>query len=69
MIYSLQLAISLGHFDIKTAPITMSRFRTAHKKGHLELLKRMYGYLRQFKSVAIIVRIEEPDFTSVQEFD
>lgn len=71
MIGSLQWAISLGRFDIQTATMTMSRFRTSPRQGHLERLKRMYGYLRKFKSAAIRVRIEEPDFSAlpVQEFD
>jgi hypothetical protein len=49
----------------------MSRFRSAPRKGHLEQLKRMYGYLRRFKSAAIRVRTEEPDFSAlpVQEYD
>jgi hypothetical protein len=45
MIGSLQWAISLGRFDIQRATMTMSRLRTAPRKGHLERLKRMYGYL------------------------
>jgi hypothetical protein len=71
MIGSLQWAISLGRFDIQTATMTMSRFRTAPKKGHLERLKRIYGYLRRFKSAAIRVRVNEPDLSTlpVQEFD
>ena len=71
MIGSLQWAISLGRFDIQTATMTMSRFRTAPRKGHLERLKRIYGYLRRFKSAAIRVRVDEPDFSAlaVQEFD
>jgi Reverse transcriptase (RNA-dependent DNA polymerase) len=46
MIGSLQWAISLGQFDIQTAMMTMSRFQTAPRKGHLERLKHIYGYLR-----------------------
>jgi hypothetical protein len=45
MIGSLQWAISLGRFDIQTATMTMSRYRTAPRKVHLERLKQMYGYL------------------------
>jgi hypothetical protein len=56
MIGSLQWVISLGRFDIQTATMTMSRFRTAPRKGHLEQLKHIYGYLRRFKSAAIRVR-------------
>jgi hypothetical protein len=67
MIGCLQWAVSLGRFDIQT----MSRFRVAPRKGHLDRLKRMYGYLRKFSSAAIRVRILEPDLSSLpeQEFD
>jgi hypothetical protein len=66
MIGSLLWAISLGQFDIQTATMTMSLH-----EGHLERLKRMYGYLRRFKSAAIRVRTEEPDFSMLpmQNFD
>ena len=39
--------------------------------GHLEGLKRMYGYIWHTKHGAIRVRIDEPDFTDFpqQEFD
>jgi hypothetical protein len=71
MIGCLQWAISLGRFDIHTATMTMSRFGAAPRKGHLERLKRMYGYLKKFGSAAIRVRTEEPDFSELpdQEFD
>jgi hypothetical protein len=71
MIGCLQWAVSLGRFDIQTATMTMSRFRVAPRKGHLDRLKRMYGYLRKFSSAAIRVRILEPDLSSLpeQEFD
>jgi hypothetical protein len=43
MIGCLQWAISLGRLDIHTATMTMSRFRAAPQKGHLEQLKWLYG--------------------------
>jgi hypothetical protein len=45
MIGCLQWAVSLGRFDIQTATMTMSRFHLAPRQGHLDRLKRMYGYL------------------------
>jgi hypothetical protein len=60
MIGCLQWAVSLGRFDIQTSTMTMSRFRVAPREGHLERLKRMYGYLRKFSSAAIRVRVDEP---------
>ena len=71
MIGSLQWAVSIGRFDVHTATMTMSRFRTAPRKEHLERLKRMYGYLKKFRSAAIRVRTAEPDFSELpaQDYD
>jgi hypothetical protein len=68
---SLQGTVLLGRFDIQTATMTMSRFRTTPRQGHLDRLKRMYGYLRKFASAAIRVKVLEPDFNELpeQEFD
>jgi hypothetical protein len=71
MIGCLQWAISLGRFDIQTATMTMSRFRSAPRKGHLDRLKRIYGYLRKFSSAAIRIRVNEPNLNDLldQNFD
>jgi hypothetical protein len=65
----LQWAILLGRFEIQLAAITMSCFPTGPKKGHLKLLKRLYGYLQRFKNENIRVHIEEPDFSSLPAQD
>jgi hypothetical protein len=49
MIGCLQWAVSLERFDIQTATMMMSRFRANLRKGHLERLKRIYGYLKRFQ--------------------
>jgi hypothetical protein len=43
MIGALQWVVKIGRFDISTAVMTMSGFRIAPIKGHLERLKRIYG--------------------------
>ena len=45
MIGSAQWAISLGRFDIHTSVMSMSRFRIAPRQGHMDRMKRIYGYL------------------------
>ena len=45
MIGALQWVVSLGRFDIAVAVMTMSRFRAEPRQGHLDRLKRIYGYL------------------------
>jgi hypothetical protein len=67
MIGCLQWAVSLGRFDIHTATMTMSRFRSAPRQGHLERLKHIYGYLKKFSSGAIRIRTEKPDFSELPE--
>jgi hypothetical protein len=52
MIGCLQWAVSLGRFDLQTATMTVSRFRSAPRKVHLDRLKRIYGYLKKFSSAA-----------------
>jgi hypothetical protein len=53
LIGQLQWAISLGRFDIVVAIMTMSAFRSAPRKGHLDQVKRIYGYLSKMRHSAI----------------
>ena len=67
LIGALQWAVSLGRFDVMTAVMTMSGFRVAPRQGHLDRLKRIYGYLKRFKSGAIRVRTGMIDFSHIPE--
>ena len=51
--------------------MTMSAFRDAPGKGHLERCKRIYGYLSKMKHAVIHVRTDLPDYSDLetQEFD
>ena len=71
LIGQLQWLVALGRFDIFSAVTTMSRFRTAPRKGHLERLKRMYGYVWDTRKFAIRIRTGEPDYSMFpdQHFD
>ena len=71
MIGQLQWLISLGRFDIFSAVTTMSRFRVAPRKGHLERLKRIFGYVMATKHAAIRVRTDIPNYSQYpdQDFD
>jgi hypothetical protein len=64
MIGPAQWAISLRRFNIQTAIMSISRFRVAPQIGHLERMKRLYGYLRCFKEADIRVRTSKPDISS-----
>jgi hypothetical protein len=61
MIGALQWIVTIGRFDIHTAVMTMSGFRMAPRVGHLNRLKRIYGYLLKMKHASIRFRTEEPD--------
>ena len=47
MIGQLQWLVALGRFDIHTQVTTLSRFRSAPRKRHLERLQRIYGYVKK----------------------
>ena len=60
LIGCLQWAVTLGRFDILVSVMCMSRFRVEPREGHLERLKRIYGYLRKFPKGAIRFRTGIP---------
>ena len=63
MIWQLQWLVTLGRFDIHAQVTTMSRFRSAQRKGHLERLQRIYGYVLKTKHYSTRYRTEEPDYS------
>jgi hypothetical protein len=69
LIGALQWVITIGRFDINTAVMTLSTFHAAPRKGHLERVKRVFGYLSKMKQGAIRVRTEGPDFSDIPDFD
>jgi hypothetical protein len=60
LIGALQWVISLCRFDTHCAVMTMGRFRAAPRKGHLERVKRICGYLRKYPDAAIRFRTGIP---------
>jgi hypothetical protein len=69
LIGALQWAVSIGRFDIHTAVMTLSGFRVAPRRGHLDRAKRVYAYLSKMKHAAIRIRSEEPDYSDIPKFD
>ena len=67
IIGSAQWAISLGRFDIYTAVMTLSSFRSAPRTGHLERAKRLVRYLARFKYGDIKFRTMLPDYTDLPD--
>jgi len=67
LIGSMQWAVSLGRFDIATAVMTLSSFRAAPRRGHLERAKRICGYLCKMKDAALRFRTSCPDYSDLPE--
>jgi hypothetical protein len=67
LIGALQWAISIGRFDVATAVMTMSGFRVAPRQGHLDRVKRIYGYLSKMRHAVIRIRTEEPDYSDLPD--
>ena len=67
MIGAMQWAVSLGRLDITTAVMTLSGFRVAPRKGHLERAKRVYGYLCKFADATIEIKTGIPDYSKIPE--
>ncbi len=71
LIGALQWVVSIGRFDVHTAVMSLSSFRTAPRRGHMLRVRRIYGYLAKMKNAIIRVRTDMPDYSDlpVQEFD
>ena len=69
MIGALQWAVTIGRLDINTAVMTLSGFRVAPRRGHLDRAKRVYSYLAKMRHAAIRVRTDEPDYSDIPDFD
>jgi hypothetical protein len=61
LIGALQWLVTVELFDIHLGAATMSSYRCAPHQGHLERLKRMYGYFCCNMSGAIRFRVKIPN--------
>ena len=66
MVGSLQWLVSIGRFDVMTPVMSLSSFRSKPRQGHLDRLKRMYGYVQKTRQYAIKYRVGTPE---VSNFD
>ena len=69
LIGALQWVITIGRFDVHTAVMTLSGFRAAPRRGHMDRVRRIYGYLAKMRHAAIRIRTEEPDFSELPNFE
>jgi hypothetical protein len=65
LIGALQWLITLGRSDIHLCATTISGYRVAPSQGHLDRLKRTYGYLKRHPDGAIRFRTKVPDHESI----
>ena len=63
MIGQLPWLVTLGRVDIHAQVTTMSRFRSTPRKGHLERLLRIYGYVTKTKYYSIRYRTKELNYS------
>ena len=59
-------------WDIQSAVMTLSSFRAQPRKGHLERIKRIYGFLCRFRHFKLRFRVDEPDYSGIpkmQDYD
>ena len=64
LIGALQWLVTLGRFDIQIGVATMGSYRVAPRIGHLDRLKRMYGYIKRHPDGAVRFRVRIPDHES-----
>ena len=67
LIGALQWVIQIGRFDVGTAVMTLSRFRAAPRVGHMDRVKRIYGYLSKMRHGMVRIRTDAPDFSQFPE--
>ena len=66
MIGSAQWIIQLGRFDIAVHVMSLSSFRAEPRQGHLDRIKRVYGYVSKMKDGAIRYRTGMPDVSDLK---
>jgi len=65
LIGSLRFLVSLGHWDVATAVMTMSKFRTEHKQGHLDHVKQIVAYISKMRHATIRFCTELLDYSGI----
>jgi hypothetical protein len=69
MIGALQWVITIGRFDTSTVETTRTRFRMVPRKGYMERIKIIYGYLSKMRHASIHIGTEEPNYSDKPDID
>jgi Reverse transcriptase (RNA-dependent DNA polymerase) len=67
LIGSIQWAVQLGRFDVATATMTLSAYRSAPRVGHLKRAKHFIGYLVENRNGMVRVHTDLPDFSGIEQ--
>ena len=65
LVGSNQWSVSIGRFDAQSAIITTSKFCSAPRRGCLDRMKRIYGYLCKYRHYKIRFLVDEPDYSNI----
>ena len=65
MIGTAQWLVTFGRFDIAIATSTLSSYRVAPQTGHLEHMKRLYGYVKHFPHPTVHIHTDIPDYSEM----
>ena len=49
--------------------MSLSSFRSAPRRGHLDRVKRIFGYLAKMKHAFIRIRADEPDLSAISKLE
>ena len=69
LIGAIQWSVSIRRMDVVTVVMIMSKFRAAPRKGHIERVRRIVGYLAKMKYAIIRFRVEIPDMSAYKKVE
>ena len=69
MVDQLQWAVTLGRYEILALVMSMSRFSLDPKVGHIERMKKIYGYHSRNKHYALRFRTDEPNHMHLPDLE
>ena len=56
-----------GRFDTQSIIMSMSKYHTTTREGHLERMQRINDYLCRFQHNKLRFRVDEPNYSNVPE--
>ena len=61
LVGSLNWAVTIGRVDVMFAAITMARYNQAPRKGHLQVMFRIFGYLKNHLKANLKIDTSDPE--------